>query len=155
MKQLHIDYKSLVKVPHSRRDGAFFKSKLKKHYAKLPLLFDISDKLLQASNLITRLETISSTKDIITAKVVEKKLERSEKYKKFSEAQPCDSSTGPSTSILDSSFSSQASADSGETFLPKRACTTFPSSIHIPKDIVKKMGPLADRVGTPGTLPRR
>ena len=54
MKQLHIDYKSLVKVPHSRRDGAFFKSKLKKHYAKLPLLFDISDKLLQTSNLITK-----------------------------------------------------------------------------------------------------
>ena len=92
-------------------------------------------------------KTISSTKDIITAKVVEKKLERSEKYKKFSEAQPCDSSTGPSTAILDSSFSSQASVDSGDTFLPKRACTTSPSSIHIPKDIVKKMGPLADRVG--------
>ena len=33
MKQLHIDYKSLVKVPHSRRDGAVFKGKLKKHYA--------------------------------------------------------------------------------------------------------------------------
>ena len=98
MKQLHIDYKSLVKVPHSRRDGAFFKSKLKKHYAKFPLLFNNSDKLLQTSNLITKEDrdfllfhwekTISSTKDIITAKVVEKKLERSEKYKKFSEAQP-------------------------------------------------------------------
>ena len=70
---------------------------LKKHYAKLPLLFDISDKLLQTSNLITKEDrdfllfhwdkTILSTKDIITAKVVQKKLERSEKYKKFSEAQ--------------------------------------------------------------------
>ena len=51
MKQLHIDYKSLVKFTLSRRDGAVFKGKLKKHYAKLPLLFDISDKLLQTSNL--------------------------------------------------------------------------------------------------------
>ena len=46
-----------------------------------------------------------------------------------------------------SASASQAFADSGETFFPKRACTTSPSSIHIPKDIVKKMGPLADRVG--------
>ena len=54
MKQLYIDFKSLVKVPHTRRDGAVFRGKLKKHYAKLPLLFDISDKLLQTSNLITK-----------------------------------------------------------------------------------------------------
>ena len=67
-----------------------------------------------------------------------------------SEDQLCDSSPVPSTSNLDSSFSSQASADSGDVFLPKRVCTSFPSdsSIQIPKNIMKKMGPLADhRVG--------
>ena len=159
VKEIHINYKSLTQVPISRREGANFKEKIKSHYANLPFLFDISTKHMQTSSLITKEDrdfllyhwdkTISSTKDTITAAAVIRKLEKSEKHKKYSEAQLCDSSPVPSTSNLDSSFSSQASADSGDVFLPKRVCTSFPSDspIQIPKNIMKKMDPLADRVG--------
>ena len=79
---------------------------------------------------------------------MEKKLLRGEKYAKFTASQ---SSPGPA-SVQPLSFSPSTSIsdpDSSDEFIPKRQCTPATgTTITIPPDILKKIGPAADRMGS-------
>ena len=75
---------------------------------------------------------ISSIRDFKTKAVVEKKLAREAKYEEYANSQSI-----PTPSI--SSTTPTSSPDSSEEFLPKRSTGTIPS------DIMKKIGPAADR----------
>ena len=84
-------------------------------------------------------KTVSSTADHKTRDAVLKKLARREKSAAHSTPTP--TSTPPSAS----------SQESNDEFRPKRACstTTTPAGtqVIIPRDVLKKVGPAADRLG--------
>ena len=86
-------------------------------------------------------------------KAVQKKLDRKEKHQTYL-SQPATSSSQPSTSSpppTSTASSSPSSAPSSDAdFTPKRPCTTpRPSgtTLHLPRDILKRVGPTADRLG--------
>ena len=92
-------------------------------------------------------KVISSTRDMGVRSSVKKKLDRQERYCKFSAAQS--PLPGPSN-LEDDDTASPSSNSSGDefhtaAFTPKRP-TVNPT---IPKDILKKMGPAADRLNIP------
>ena len=147
---LHDSYKKLSKTPLSRRATDSFKKKESEFTKSLELLFDITVKSLQSSSLITPEDrdfllyhwnkTISSTQDMATKLLVEKKLARHEKYQRFSS-----SHSSPKTPTAEESYHSQnsesspnISVDSGEEFTPKRICTPRSSgtTVEISKDVL-------------------
>ena len=89
---------------------------------------------------------MSSTRDSVTKILVEKKLVRKESYQKYSSTQSTplfSTSPGPSDDVSPSSHS----ATSTEEYTPKRPCTqSVGTTVEIPKDFLKKLGPAADRL---------
>ena len=83
--------------------------------------------------------------DSVTKILVEKKLARKESYQKYSSTQSTplfSTSPGPSDDVSSSSHS----AISTEEYTPKRPCTqSVGTTVEIPKDFLKKLGPAADR----------
>ena len=163
IKSLAILHKSLNKIPVSRRSAPSFLQKESSFKETLPKLCNITVKGLRESNLITAddrnflknhwSKPISSTPDLKLKKAVQKKLDRQEKYDAYlsqqaSSSQPATTSPSPASSTASSSPSSATSSDTD--FTPKRPCTTPRSSgitLHLPKDILKRVGPTADRLG--------
>ena len=104
---------------------------------------------MTGSNLITKEDrdflknhwrkTVSSTADHKTRDAVLKKLARREK------------SAAPSTPTPTSTPPSASFQESNDEFRPKRACSTTPrpagTQVIIPRDVLKKVGPAADRLG--------
>ena len=156
IKALHSTYKSLLKTPHARRECQFYKKKESSFLSSLPNLFDITVTSLHTSNLITPADrdfllhhwdkTISSTSDLLTKSVVEKKLAREQRTIAYRAAHTTPSSTrtcpfdDPSSS-QDGPESTQADSD----FTPKRRRQTG-TTVTISKDILTKLGPVADRL---------
>ena len=89
---------------------------------------------------------MSSTRDSVTKILVEKKLARKESYQKYSSTQSTPLfSTSPGSS--DDVSPSSHSATSTEEYIPKRPCTqSVGTTVEIPKDFLKKLGPAADRL---------
>ena len=110
---------------------------------------------MTGSNLITKEDrdflkkhwrkTVSSTADHKTRDAVLKKLARREKS-----AAPSTPTTA-STPTPTSTPPSASSQESNDEFRPKRACSTTPrptgTQVIIPRDVLKKVGPAADRLG--------
>ena len=110
---------------------------------------------MTGSNLITKEDrdflknhwrkTISSTADHKTRDAVLKKLARREKSVAPFTPTPASTPTPTSTPL------SASSQESNDEFRPKRACSTTPrpagTQVIIPRDVLKKMGPAADRLG--------
>ena len=155
IRALHQSYKALIKTPVTRRHKYSFKKKLALFTSSLDGLFDIALEHLKSSNLITKEDrdflknhwrkTVSSTADHKTRDAVLKKLARREKSASPSTPTPASAPTPNSTPP---SASSQKSTDE---FRPKRACSTTPrpagTQVIIPRDVLKKVGPAADRLG--------
>ena len=121
---LHDGYKKLNKIPQSRRGTESFKKKEAEFTKSLELLFDITVKSLHGSGLITpedRTFLLHHWDKTI-------------------------SSTRDPDQCSDSS--PNVSVDSGEEFTPKRTCTprTGGTTLEIPYDILKRLGPAADRL---------
>ena len=160
IQSLHDSYKALNKIPSSRRNGDAFKKKKDDLLCTLKQLFDISVKQLQSSHLITDEDRdflqnnwdkiISSTPDLITKAQIQKKLSRQQQSSKFCEAH---SSTShfPSTPVPEMDLIPISPEDSGDDFTPKRPRTTKGTTVTIPKDILSKLGPTADRLNLSGT----
>ena len=93
---------------------------------------------------------ISSTPDLITKAQIQKKLSRQQQSSKFCEAH---SSTShfPSTPVPEMDLIPISPEDSGDDFTPKRPRTTKGTTVMIPKDILSKLGPTADRLNLSGT----
>ena len=164
IRSLHDSYKSLFKVPLARRDTLSFKTKEAAFLASNEKLFDIVPRSLKTSSLIAPedqdfllhhwMKTISSTRDITTKVLVEKKLERNEKYRKYSSAQS--NLPSPSCNLGESSPDDPSPDEpspvllnsSAEEFTPKRPCLHRPSgtTVEVSKDFLKKLGPSADRL---------
>ena len=157
IRSLHDSYKSIIKVSHSRRETISFKTKEAAFLASNEKLFDIVPRSLKTSSLIAPedqdfllhhwMKTISSTRDITTKLLVEKKLERKEKYRKYSSAQP--DLPSPSCNLAESSTDNPSpDVSSAEEFTPKRPCLPRPSgtTVEVSKDFLKKLGPSADRL---------
>ena len=150
---LHDSYKKLMKTPVSRRATESFKNKEAEFSKSLEGLFDVTVKSLHTSSLITEEDrdfllnnwnkTISSTLDKKTKDQVEKKLSRQEKRLRFTSAHSTPSTSDPAQ-LSDSS--PNVSLDSGEEFTPKRRCTPRTTTVEISKDVLKKLGPAADRL---------
>ena len=110
---------------------------------------------MTGSNLITKEDqdflknhwrkTVSSTADHKTRDAVLKKLARREKSAAPSTPTPASTPTPTSTPP------SASSQESNDQFRPKRACFTTPrpagTQVIIPRDVLKKGGPAADRLG--------
>ena len=110
---------------------------------------------MTGSNLITKEDrdflknhwrkTVSSTADHKTRDAVLKKLARREKSAAPSTPTPASTPTPTSTPP------SASSQESNDEFRPKRACSTTPrpagTQVIIPRDVLKKVGPAADRLG--------
>ena len=113
--KLHTSYKSLLKVPISRRAGTAFLSKLDSFTSSLPSLFSIYVKDQVFSSRITDDDrtfllhhwrrVISSTRDVKLQKSVEKKLARREKLLLSETPGPSISTNPPPTSPSPSSSS--------------------------------------------------
>ena len=90
-------------------------------------------------------KTVSSTADHTTRDAVLKKLARREKSAAPSTPTPASTPTPTSTPP------SASSQESNDEFRPKRACSTTPrparTQVIIPRDVLKKVGPAADRLG--------
>ena len=90
-------------------------------------------------------KTVSSTADHKTRDAVLKKLARREKSAAPSTPTPASTPTPTSTPP------SASSQESNDEFRPKRACSTTPrpagTQVIIPRDVLKKVGPAADRLG--------
>jgi hypothetical protein len=129
-----------------------FKKKEADFTTSLDLLFDNTVKSLQTSSLITAEDrdfllhhwdkTISSTRDLSTKVLVEKKLARQQKYQKFSSSQSSPKTPTTLNPEQNSDSSPNISLDSGEEFTPKRICTPHSTgtTVEIPKDVLKKLG---------------
>ena len=156
---LHDSYKKVNKTPLARRQTDSFKTKEADFQKSLESLFDVTVKSLQTSSLITEEDrdfllhhwkkTISTTQDTKTKLLVEKKLAREDRYRRFTSSQSSPSTPlpQPHQQNPDSSIDSTTSIDSQEEFTPKRPCTSRSgTTVTIPKDIIKKIGPAADRL---------
>ena len=90
-------------------------------------------------------KTVSSTADHKTRDAVLKKLARREKS--AAPSTPTPASTPTPTSTPPSAYSQESNYE----FRPKRACSTTPrpagTQVIIPRDVLKKVGPAADRLG--------
>ena len=160
IRSLHQSYKALKKIPESRRHTDSFKKKEAAFTSSLDELFDIADATLKSSNLITKEDrdflnchwqkTISSTADHKTRNAVLKKLARKEKSSAPSPAPTSTPTPNLSSPTSAASSSSQTSQHSDNNFHPKWHCST-PRSVGtpvvIPRDILKRVGPAADRLG--------
>ena len=161
IRSLHESYKAINKIPISRRSTESYKKKESLFTTSLDGLFDIAQQNLKSSGLITKEDhdflvyhwekTISTTADHVTRNAVQKKLARKEKALSYTLAQTAGPSSYTCTSSTPASpHCSPTSTDVNE-FVPKRACTTTPrstgTSVTIPRDILKKVGPAADRLG--------
>ena len=183
IKTLTNPYKSLFKIPQSRRSSPSFLQKEAYFLESLPKLFDITVEKLRYTQKITAEDRdfllnhwwkkISSTPDLHLRQSVQKKLQREEKRQAYYEQQtagpssassstpapsstPASSSTPaatptPATTSTLATTSTPASSPTSDTeFQPKRPCTTPRStgtSLVLPKDILRKVGPTADRLG--------
>ena len=162
IKSLHESYKAINKIPLSRQNTEAFKKKESQFETSLGALFDIAQANLKTSGLITKEDqdflcnhwdkTISTTADHITRDTVHKKLARQEKSLTYSSSQKSSATPSTPTSQLQSSPTSPTQTDSDDDFQPKRARTTStPRStgafITVPRDILKRVGPAADRLG--------
>ena len=174
IKSLTLSYKSLSKFPHSRRSTPFFLKKEADFLASLPQLFNITVADKRDSTKVTSedrdflknhwMKKISSTPDLPLKKAVQKKLQRDEKRQSYYDQQtagpsftPATTPTPTSTPGTHSTASSPTPASSPTTiptyaadFQPKRPCTTPRSSgtyLLLPRDILQKVGPTADRLG--------
>ena len=158
--KLHSSYKALLKTPTKRRTAPFFLKKLETFETSLSSLFAIHVKDLVHSSLIHDedrnfllnhwTQTISSRRDTVTQKSVEKKLDRREK--RLAQCTPKSPSVSPqpSTSSQHSSPStSSTSVPPDPEFQPKRHCITPRTSgttLTVPRNIMTKMGSCADRL---------
>ena len=149
IKPLHQTYRSLSSTPVSQQFGAAFQKKRVEFLESLSKLIYISNRTFLLHHWDTQ---ISSTWDLKTKAVVEKKLAREAKYEEYDISQ---SVPGP-FSIHTPSFSSTSPAsnpDSSEKLLPKKPCResctprSTGTTITVPTDIIKKIGPAADRLG--------
>ena len=154
---LHDTYKKMNKTPLSKREADFFKSKEADFLKSLDLLLNITVESLRTSSLITEDDrdfllnnwdkTISSIQDKKTKLLVEKNIARKDRYQRFSSTQ-CSPKTPTLQPEEQSDSSLNLSLDTEEEYIPKRICT--PSSagttVTIDKDILKKIGPAADRL---------
>ena len=159
IRDLNISYKSLNKISISRRSTPSFLQKEASFLESLSKLFDITVKAEHYSNKITKEDRdfllnhwwkpISSTPDLKLKKTVLKKLERQEQHQTYlsQDPQPSTSSSQPSSTP---SPDAAPSPPSDPEFAPKRSCTTPRSTgttLHLPRDILKRVGPTADRLG--------
>ena len=124
-------------------------------------IFDIAQQNLKSSGLVTKEDhdflvyhwekTISTTADHVTRNAVQKKLARKEKALSYTLAQTAGPSSSTGTSSTPASPHCSPTSTDVDEFVPKRACTTTPrstgTSVTIPRDILKKVGPAADRLG--------
>ena len=165
IQALHESYKTLIKTPVTRRHKDSFKKKLALFTSSLDGLFDIAVEHLKSSNLITKEDrdflkyhwrkTVSSTADHKTRDAVMKKLARKEKsadpFTPTPASTPTPTPTPASTPTPTSTPHSASSQESNDEFRPKRACSTTPrpagTQVIIPRDVLKKVGPAADRLG--------
>ena len=175
-QSLRDSYKAIVRIPVNRRHTDSYKTKEDTFLKSLEELFDISIKNLIHTGLITDddrdfllnhwQKTISSTPDIAAKKMVDKRLAREEKHSRYTEAQKEIAATTPRSSTRRSSIfphsSTPPSSDndtadtsqrsSGDEYRAakvkrKRQGTTA----HLTPDILKKVGPSADRLGMSST----
>ena len=116
---------------------------------------------MTGSNLITKEDrdflknhwrkTVSSTADHKTRDAVLKKLARREKSAAPSTPTPASTPAPAFTPTPTSTPPSASSQESNDEFRPKRACSTTPrpagTQVIIPRDVLKKVGPAADRLG--------
>ena len=159
IRDLNISYKSLSKTPTSRRSAPSFLQKEKSFLESMSQLFDISVKAEHYSNKITKEDRdfllkhwwkpISSTPDLKLKKTILKKLARQDQHKTYlsQDPQPSTSSSQPPPTL---SPDAAPSPPSDQDFTPKRSCITPRSTgttLHLPRDILKKVGPTADRLG--------
>ena len=153
IRALHDSYKTLVKQPTARRETPSFKKKEALFLDSLQTLFDITVKSLVSSNLITSVDrdflinhwskTISTTRDFTTKAAVETKLARQERYRQFSSAQSSLTSTPRAAPIPSPSSSTSGSpVDDSPDFTPtpKQQCNSSGTTLHLSKDIVRKVG---------------
>ena len=149
------------KIPISHRSTESYKKKEPLFTTSLDVLFDIAQQNLKSSGLITKEDhdflvyhwekTISTTADHDTRNAVQKKLARKKKALSYTLAQTAGPSSSTGTSSTPASPHCSPTSTDVDEFVPKRACTTTPrstgTSITIPRDILKKVGPAADRLG--------
>ena len=175
IKALTSPYKYLLKIPQSRRSSPSYLQKEADFLNSLPKLFNITVSDLVYSQKITAEDRefllkhwnkkISSTPDLGLRKAVHNKLERSEKRQAYYHKQtagpstaasppvassdPTPASSDPSPSSTPASSRTPASSPDPE-FRPKKSFTTPTSSgsrLLLPKNILQKVGPTADRLG--------
>ena len=157
--KLHSTYKALLKTPEKRRQSPTFLKKLETFNTTCSSLFAIHVKDLVFSSRIHDddrdfllnhwTKTISSTRDVLTQKSVEKKLERRKKREaQLTPKLPTGSSQEPVTPES-SSPSPPPNTSPDPEFRPKRACSTpraSGSNVTVPRNITELMGPCADRL---------
>ena len=159
IKPLVESYKTLTKVPVSRRNSPSFIKKESAFLETLPKLFDITVKSLHFSKKITSEDRdfllhhwwkpISSTPDVNLMKSVMIKLERQQKHQSYLDQDSKPSSTSPSLTSTPSTYTTSSPVSEPE-FVSKHPCTTprtTGTDLHLPRDIIKKIGPTADRLG--------
>ena len=175
LKSLTLPYKSLFKTPVSRRSTPSFLKKESEFLKSLTKLFNITVQDLIFSGKITNedrdfllhhwTKRISSTPDLPLRTAVQTKLHREEKRQAYyteqtaalsstplSTAAPTSTPPNPSASPAASSPSSPTTGtppSSDAEYKPKRPCVTpKPAGTPIlPKDILRRVGPTADRLG--------
>ena len=162
--KLHSSYRDLGRIPSSRHKGPSFLKLEANFNSSGSQLFPAVVQSLISSNRIHDADrdfilnhwdkTISTTRDLKTKAAVETKLAREEKRQRFISKHS--SSSPPSTSkSVSSSWAREVldapipSPDPSPDYLPKRPCSEKPSgtSLHLPKNILSVIGPIADRVG--------
>ena len=159
IKSLATTYKALSKTPTSRRTTDSFLKKESTFLGTLPKLFDITVESLRYSQLITAEDRdfllnhwnkkISSTPDIPLKKAIDKKLQRQENRAAFYSKQGT-SASYPNQPDPSPPSTAPSSPTSDTEYQPKRLCTTPRSTgttVHLPRDILQKIGPTADRLG--------
>ena len=114
LKQLHKEYTAMMKIPKDRRTTEKFKMKEASYLEDLSQLFDVTKKSLHSSGLITDedrdflknhwTKTISSSRDVKAAKMVENKVARQQRQVQQKER---DNASSPKSTSLNISASSQ------------------------------------------------
>ena len=159
LRVLRDSYRALNKVELSRRNTSTFKKKEEQLLKSLEGLFDISVKRLQSSTLITDEDrdflqnhwdkTISSTPDLATKKMVEKKLQRQQQHNSFLNQTP---PRAPKPAVLPTTSEISPLSDSPSTSGDEYVNTTVKrvrqsQKIDVTPAIFKQLGPGADRLG--------
>ena len=152
LKSLTLPYKSLFKTPVSRRSTPSFLKKESDFLKSLTKLFNITVQDLIFSGKIT-----NEDRDFLlhhwTKRISYAEQTAALSSTPLSTAAPTSTPPNPSASPTASSPSSPTTGthpSSDAEYKPKRPCVTpkpAATPIHLPKDILRRVGPTADRLG--------